>query len=188
MDRSSCHLALPQVQAAPKRAPKPKTEKGQDTTEPMEPKTFKEKVSEKVGEWLKLAGQARTSSLTLSSLEFADELATKLLAHATSMEKTYVQISQALNDKKTKDKEFENLIRVMNDKIKNYDKLQAGQSQKMVLPNIYCICFNGCFKCLSISHVYVSMDMSINGWRFLMYMFQLLCHLSCICFNGYSHQ
>ena len=181
MDRSSCHLALPQVQAAPKRAPKPKTEKGQDTTEPMEPKTFKEKVSEKVGEWLKLAGQARTSSLTLSSLEFADELATKLLAHATSMEKTYVQISQALNDKKTKDKEFENLIRVMNDKIKNYDKLQAGQSKngftKYLLHmfqwmfqmsfNFSCICLNGyVHQRLAVSHVYVPIALS-----FIMYMF-----------------
>ena len=91
----------------------------------MVPKTFREQVTAKLAEWLPLAARARTASIHLSSLEFADELAKKLLVHATAMENSYRPISDAIKSKGTKEKEFRDLLETMEDKLKTYEKLQA---------------------------------------------------------------
>lgn len=66
----------------------------------MAPKTCKEQVAAKLADWLKVASQARTLSITLSSLEFAEELGKKLLSHALSMEKAYLRMNETLKNKK----------------------------------------------------------------------------------------
>ncbi len=114
---------ITQVQAAPKKRP----EKSKETTQEVQPKTLREQVSQKLQDWLKSAATCRTSSITLASLEFADELAKKMKLQAIEMEKTYTNIVACVNDKKTKDREFQDLIANMNEKMKSCEKLQAYQ-------------------------------------------------------------
>ena len=87
--------------------------------------TSKEKVTVKLSDWLGVAAKARTASITLSSLEFADELAKKLINHALSMEKSYLRINEAVKDKCTKEKDFEVILANMNEKLNANEKLQA---------------------------------------------------------------
>ena len=109
--------------SAKRRAAKSKDAK--DALEEMQPKTCREKVSSLLGEYLKVSGAARRHSLTLSSLEFADELAQKLLTHAQTMEKSYLKISEELKDKKSPDETFEKILAKMEDKMREFDKLEA---------------------------------------------------------------
>ena len=114
-----------QVQVAPKAKAQARSPK----IEEMAPKTCREQVTAKLAEWLTTAARARTASIHLSSLKFADELAKKLLLHATAMEKAYRHISDAIKSKNTKEKEFQDLLETMNDKLKTHDKLQACKTQ-----------------------------------------------------------
>ena len=110
-----------QVQASKKVISKANKEK----TEKIEPKTYREKVAAQMTDWLQAAAKARTHSITLGSLEFAEELAKKLLAHAVKMEKDYLKISAALKDKATKERHFQNYLTNMEDMLKGHQKLQA---------------------------------------------------------------
>jgi DNA-binding TFAR19-related protein (PDSD5 family) len=113
-----------QVQAAPKKRPQASTNK--DKTEQMEPVTFREKVITKLSDWLGVAAKSRTASITLSSLEFADELAKKLINHALTMEKTYLRVNEAVKDKRTNEKDYEAILSNMTEKLNANEKLQAG--------------------------------------------------------------
>jgi len=108
------------VHPAAKKLPKPKEE-----TEQMAPKTCKEQVAAKLADWLKVASQARTHSITLSSLEFAEELGKKLLSHASAMEKAYLRINETLKNKKSKEGDFKLILESMDEKLKTSEKLQA---------------------------------------------------------------
>ena len=110
-------------------APKAKAQSRSPKVEDMAPKTFREQVTAKLAEWLTTAARARTASIHLQSLEFADELAKKLLTHATAMENSYRPISDAIKSKKTKEKEFQDLLETMDDKLKTHEKLQACETQ-----------------------------------------------------------
>lgn len=92
----------------------------------MEPVTFREKVITKLSDWLGVAAKSRTASITLSSLEFADELAKKLINHALTMEKTYLRINEAVKDKRTNEKDYEAILSNMTEKLNANEKLQAG--------------------------------------------------------------
>ena len=120
------------VAAAKRRAAKPKDSK--DTLEEMQPKTCREKVACLLGEYLKVSGGARRHSLTLSSLEFADELAQKLLTHALTMEKSYLKISEELKDKSSPDKTFEKILVKMEEKMREFEKLEARPSPDPLPP------------------------------------------------------
>ena len=88
-------ITLPPGQVSGSGAASAKKRAKKDTkeiVEEMQPKTCRDKVSSLLGEYLKTSGAARRHSLTLSSLEFADELAQKLLTHAQIMEKSYLKI------------------------------------------------------------------------------------------------
>lgn len=91
----------------------------------VEPSTFQERVKAKLQDWLKNAGHARAQSLTLQSLEFAEELAQKLMGHALSMERTYLRIQNKMKDTNLNEKDFKSIYAVMEEKIAIYDKLQA---------------------------------------------------------------
>ena len=106
--------------AAKKQAKPPKEE-----TEKMVPKTYKERVDAQLADWLKVASQARTLSITLSSLEFAEELAKKLLSHALTMEKAYLRMNESLKNKKSKEADFKLILENMDEKLKIAEKLQA---------------------------------------------------------------
>ena len=120
--------SITQVQAAPKKRP----DKTKESTEAVQPKTLREQVSSKLQDWLKSAATCRTSSITLASLEFADELAKKMKVQAIDMEKTYTNIAASVKDKKTKDREFQELLETMNEKMKSCEKLQASELLQLV--------------------------------------------------------
>lgn len=109
---------LAQVQAAPKVKSK------REVSEKVEPQTYQERVNAKMAEWLQIAGKARTQSITLQSLEFADELATKLMGHALAMEKIYLRIKEQLKNS-MKEADYQIIYEKMEEKLKINEKLQA---------------------------------------------------------------
>ena len=125
-----------QVQAAPKKKAEPRAAANQKVEE-MAAKSYREQVGAKLADFLGLAGKARTSSLTLSNLEFADELAKKMLQHALGMEKVYLRINEAVKDKKTSEKDFKEILQRMDEKTSSHNKLQAWTTFKnMYTPTI----------------------------------------------------
>lgn len=109
------------MQAAPKKRPQRPPARVEEIT----PKTFRDQVVAKLQDWLKTAGQARTHSLKLQSLEFADELAKKLLSHAVVMEKAYLRMTDALKEKDTTEEDFEIILLKMDKKLEVHAQLQA---------------------------------------------------------------
>ena len=76
----------------------------------VEPKTFMEKVQSKLPEFLKTAGQSRTSSITISDLDYASELSKTLLDHAEKMEAYYKKAKAAVDSKETSEKVYKKLL------------------------------------------------------------------------------
>ena len=101
--------------------PKPKKE----TSEEVVPKTVSEALGLKLQKHLKASALARSNSITLSGLEFADDLAKALLKQAGDMEQTYKKAQRALKEKKS-DKELKKFIPDMENQQKAATKLQAG--------------------------------------------------------------
>lgn len=83
-----------QVSAAPKKAPKPK---GQ--SEKVTPETWEGKAQELAPILLTNAAKARTESIKLDGVKYADQLATELLGHADTLEKYYKDVKNALQNK-----------------------------------------------------------------------------------------
>lgn len=91
----------------------------------MEPKTYLDKVQGKLPEFLKSAGQSRTSSISISGLEYAGELSKSLLEHAEKMEAYYKKAKAALDSKETSEKVYKKLFSGMENLEKDNDKLKA---------------------------------------------------------------
>ena len=94
-----------QVVAAPKKKAKPGKE--EEGSEPAEPETWAKKASSCLPLILKDASDARTASIKLGGMEYASELATQLLEHATKMEAFWTKLNTALaagrSDRKLKE-------------------------------------------------------------------------------------
>ena len=84
--------------AAPKKKAKAKEEKDAVSTE-VTPETWAQKAAGLLSAILVGASAARTSSIKLSNMEYASELATQLLNHAAKMEGLYQTISKSISDK-----------------------------------------------------------------------------------------
>lgn len=81
-----------QVSAPPKRRP-PKDEPSQ----PLEPETWTQKAAACLALVLKDSADSRTASLKLAGLEYASELANKLLKHAEKMETFYPRLKSCVD-------------------------------------------------------------------------------------------
>lgn len=75
--------------AAPKKAPKQKTEK-------VTPETWEGKATELAPNLLTDAAKARTESIKLDGVKYADQLSKELLGHATTLERYYKELTTAL--------------------------------------------------------------------------------------------
>jgi len=114
-------ILLGQVAVAKKKAEK----RPKETSEEVTPQSVSEQVTEAINEALKLAGQARTSAITLSGLEFADNLSTAMKDHCTKIESLYGQVQKAIKEKKS-DKELAKFIGTIESENANTKKLQAS--------------------------------------------------------------
>ncbi|CAK8988087.1 Uncharacterized protein SCF082_LOCUS1242 [Durusdinium trenchii] len=81
------------VATAPKRKPK----KEEEAVE-VAPQTWCSKAAATLPELLKTAAEARTSSIKLSGLEFADDLASNLLKQAEGLEADYTVLSKTVKE------------------------------------------------------------------------------------------
>ena len=110
----------------PSQRKKPKTQPAK--SEEVEPQAPSEKLSDAVALLLKDAGTARTTSITLAGLEYADHLGKAMEDHADKVEKVYKEVQQALKTKN--EKEIMKWIQKVETESANTKKLQA---RKMTL-------------------------------------------------------
>lgn len=82
-----------QVVAAPKKK-KEKTE-----SEDMKPATWESKATDQLPEMLNASATARTISIKLAGIEYADELSKKMKDHANDLEDEYHKLSKSLKEK-----------------------------------------------------------------------------------------
>ena len=86
-----------QVQAAAKKRAKGKG--GDEKSEKAEPKTLLDVAADMMPDMLKDASSARQQSIKLRGVEFAGDLAQKLLTFATDLESLYQNLQVAVNNK-----------------------------------------------------------------------------------------
>lgn len=86
---------LGQVKAAPKT--RPKTE--ETAASQVEPVTWEVKAKEQLQDLLAAAAAARTMSIKLGGIEYANELSAKLKDHANLLETKYQSLTQLVKDK-----------------------------------------------------------------------------------------
>lgn len=89
-------LTIPQVQAAPKKAPKKKTQEA----ESVEPKGVLDLTSEKMADMLKAAAIARQQSIKLKGVEYAQGLKSELLTFAEALETKFTELQDAVREKR----------------------------------------------------------------------------------------
>lgn len=97
--------------AAVKAKAKPKPEK----SDPVKPDTPLEHVQARLPAFLATAAAARTKSLTLADLEYANDLAKSMMSHAEVIEKTYKGITKAIKHHPGEMKIFRRHLTTMDD-------------------------------------------------------------------------
>ena len=107
--------------------PKPEED---EKSKKVEPQTIQEKLQEGSTEALKLAGQARTDSITLAGLDYADDLSGALLKHANATEEVYKNVQLALK-KKSSDKDLKPFVAELESKVQVLKKMKAGRAKSM---------------------------------------------------------
>lgn len=81
-------------------------------------------MTDAISDALKEAGLARTSAITLSGLDFADNLSTAIKDHANKIEALYGSVQKAIKEK-VSDKELGKLLVQIEGESANTKKLQA---------------------------------------------------------------
>lgn len=114
-----------QAPVAKKKAKPPKDDDKDDASKPVKPETPQEKVLSKMDDFLKSAATARTKSLTLGGLEYAEDLSKKVLAHAISIEGLYKKIQGAVKSNASQ-KTFQGFLSQMEETDATSTKFKAG--------------------------------------------------------------
>lgn len=81
---------------------------------------------------LDMAQKARTKSIQLKGMEFADQLAQSMLDHATTMEKTYQDLKKALAAEPPSDKKIKSIIQDVDTKQKWFEKAEVGEGENLL--------------------------------------------------------
>ena len=105
---------------------KPTKPEEEDKSKKVEPQSIQEKLQDGSCEALKLAGQARTDSITLAGLDYADDLSQALLKTANETEEFYRKVQSALK-KKASDKDLKPYVPLLENKVQLLKKMKAGQ-------------------------------------------------------------
>lgn len=95
-----------QVAAAPKKRPRKNTEEAGEISEEVKPTTPQEKVQGSLEDLLKAAAAARTKSITVGGLEFAEDLSKELLGHADHLEGLYKRITATIKSQEGRESDF----------------------------------------------------------------------------------
>eukprot|EP00435_Cladocopium_sp_Y103_P067612 s658_g30.t1 len=122
--------AMPSVTAAPKKRAKPEDK---ESSKPVEPLNYKDKVISSMQELLNSAAVSRTRSITLKGLDFAEQLAATMLDFANTTETLYSDIQNTIKKDGTTEKEFKVLCR------KIEEKASTGKKLKAPLPYLFLI-------------------------------------------------
>lgn len=85
------------------------------TSEPVVPASVQDQVLGRLDDFLKSAASARTKSLTLGGLEYAEDLSKTLMNHANAIEAVYKNIQKAVKQKLSS-KHFQTFLQQMDDK------------------------------------------------------------------------
>lgn len=113
--------------AAPKKRPKEKSE-------PVETdSSYEGRVKERLETLLQDAAKARTSSITLSNLDYAKELSEQLLTHATGLENLYKTITDAMN-RNADEAEYKKILKEVRVRDAFGEKAQVGSLNTVVHP------------------------------------------------------
>ena len=111
--------------AAPKKKAKEKTD-GEDMT----PATWESKATDQLPEILNESATARTVSIKLAGIEYADELSKKLKNHASDLEDEYHKLSKSLKEKAS-EKTLKTSLERIQDKLAFGIKAQVGCEEEI---------------------------------------------------------
>lgn len=116
----TCFAATQQAPCAKKKAKAAKA----DASEEVVPQTLADKIKEKLEEMLKKSGVARTASIPLGGLEYAENLGNAIKKHADEVEKLYTDSTATIKGSPS-DKELTKLMKRIEEKSQATAKLQA---------------------------------------------------------------
>ncbi|CAK9111496.1 Uncharacterized protein SCF082_LOCUS51754 [Durusdinium trenchii] len=115
-------------EAVYKSAVKPTTKKPKkDTTatEPAEPKTLDERASEKMEECLKKGADGRKFGVSLESLEYSGDLASKMLEFSKKMETVYKKLQELRSSGSTDEAQYEKMFSIIDSKLEWFTKAEV---------------------------------------------------------------
>ena len=92
----------------------------------MKAETPKDKMNEMMEAALKEAGLARTSAITLSGLDYAEDLSKVLLSHVQNVEDLFKDVQLLSKKEGATEKEFKKMIKKVEAKAEGTKKLQAS--------------------------------------------------------------
>ena len=143
------------------------------------PVTIEEKVKEQIKEALKESALARTSAITLSELEYAEDLSQALLKQATSIEDLYKEVQGCL--KKGDHKALKQYSTKIEEKASATQKMQARPAAAALAFSL--MPFKDSMFLMSIIHfLYQSM---LSLWNFKIVFFECLSKIAHLLF--YCH-
>lgn len=128
MKSLACYLPGPfhAWQAAVKR---PKAKPAPKPAEALAPKTLQDVVKELANERLKKVSMARTNSVSLDGLDFAEDLSQTMLTHCNTVEAKYKEVQNAIR-KGTSDAALRAFQKSLEALDKETTKLQARTNLK----------------------------------------------------------
>lgn len=110
-------------------APKSKRDPQNDQSQRVEPETVPQKAAAAAATLLADASSARTSSIKLSNLEYAEQLSSKLLNHAVKLEELYTKITDDLRNG-SDEKVLKKRLKLVNEYSEFGAKAQVGLEPK----------------------------------------------------------
>ena len=97
-----------------------------EKAEEVKAETPKDKMNEMMEAALKEAGLARTSAITLSGLDYAEDLSKVLLSHVQNVEDLFKDVQLLSKKEGATEKEFKKMIKKVEAKAEGTKKLQAS--------------------------------------------------------------
>ncbi len=102
----------------------PKKKKDEETAKVVAPQTLEQKASDALTDLLAEAAKARTVSIKLNTVEYAQDLSAKLLDHASKLEGFYATLQDAVQ-KKRGDKVLQGILSNVASSMEFGEKAQA---------------------------------------------------------------
>lgn len=128
--QKALHDALNEsVQAAPKK----KAKKTEEASVPVAPKTVIDKAKDLMQEVLDESVAARRKGMALGAVSYAGELSTQLITYASTMEKRYASLQQAVSKQVDDHSFFDSLFKKIEKERKWFPNAEVRGTRKHVL-------------------------------------------------------